>query len=45
MSVAPGRRRTGESIAALALLGTGVLVVLAWITGLVLLVLLLAHRL
>ncbi|HEY2936945.1 MAG TPA: hypothetical protein VGJ25_10110 [Gaiellaceae bacterium] len=45
MSAVPGRRGKAESIAALALLGTGVVVVLAWITGLALLALLLAHRL
>jgi hypothetical protein len=39
------RRAKAESIAALALLGTGVVVVLAWIASLALLALLLAHRL
>jgi len=34
-----------ESLAALALLGTGVVVVLAWVAGLALLVLVLARRL
>jgi hypothetical protein len=45
VSVVPGHGPTGEGIAALALLGTGVVVVLAWITGLTVLVLQLAHRL
>jgi hypothetical protein len=38
-------RARAESLAALALLGTGVVVVLGWLTGLALLVLLVAHRL
>ena len=44
-TVNPGRRPKAESVAALALLGTGVVVVVAWITSIALLVTLLAHRL
>jgi len=42
---ARGHRPTAETIGALALLGTGVVVVLAWVAGIALLVLLLARAL